>query len=237
MKEKFLPKFQEYLPIIIGALFLFIIIVFGSFSIMIFYKGFYLDEFAKTGVYDALSEKYSINNTESVGLTKSITDNIFDFFHGKSELKYFTADEKSHMQDVKNLISAMNFMYYSSAILLMILLAYFYVKFKKQSMTFIEKLSKILSYGSIASLVIIIILFVVSIFYFEQFFILFHLLFFPQGNWMFEPTSLLITIFTSRFFLDITLRIAFYALFQSIIFLIIGLWLRKHVKLYKKYRG
>jgi len=45
--------------------------------------------------YDDLSQKLSITRPEAAMVAKNMTDNMFDFFHGTSELKYFTPDEKS----------------------------------------------------------------------------------------------------------------------------------------------
>jgi len=62
-----------------------------------------------------------------------------------------------------------------------------------------------------------------SIFSFDFLFTTFHVIFFPQGNWMFDPSSLLITMFPQTFFFDISLRIFIYAMFQALIFFGIGI--------------
>jgi integral membrane protein (TIGR01906 family) len=204
---------------------------------MIFYKGFYLQEYDKTGVYDDLSQKLSITRPEAAMVAKNMTDNMFDFFHGTSELKYFTPDEKSHMKDVKFLMSEMNFVYYTSAIFFILIFVLLYLQFKKDALAFIDKLSKILYYGALACLVFLAAFFLICVFYFREFFITFHLIFFPQGNWAFDSSSLLLALFHEQFFFDITLRIFIIALIEAAVFFIIGLWLRKNVKLHKKYHG
>ena len=216
---------------IIGTICLFSVIILGSFHLMIFYKGFYFQEYYKNGVYAKLSS----NETQAMTMAQNITDNIFDYFHGKAELNYFDAKEVSHMQDVKNLIALMDMMYYLSAIIFVCIFFYIYIQFNKDIMKFLEKTYSMIIYGAIAAMVFLVLFFIITVFYFEPFFIMFHLLFFPQGNWVFAPTSLLITIFPEQFFIDITLRIFVFALVQAIVFLIIGIWVRKNVRLHHKY--
>jgi uncharacterized membrane protein len=61
------------------------------------------------------------------------------------------------------------------------------------------------------------------------------MIFFPQGNWMFSPDSLLITLFPQQFFFDIALRIFIYAMFQSAVFFGIGYWMNKQLKIVEKH--
>ena len=195
------------------------------------YKGFYYGEYAKNDVYSKLSG----NRTEGMMIAQNITDNIFDYFQGKSGLSYFSPAEKSHMKDVKFVISGLNFVYYSSAVLFLVIFFLLYIRFKKDLFKYIELTAKVLLYASVATFIFLVILFLMSVFYFNMTFTFMHLIFFPQGNWMFEASSLLITMFPEQFFFDITLRIFIYAMVQSIVFFIIGLWLTKQIKLHKKY--
>jgi uncharacterized membrane protein len=186
---------------------------------MIFYKGFYIQEYSRLDVYSHVSELQGIGRNDSVTMADDAIDNVLKYFHGSEQLRYFTPQEQSHMKDVKMLISTMNFIYYTSAIFFIIIFIILYNMLKKDLIDFIHKLSKILLYGSITSLIILIIIFL------------------PQGNWTFDATSFLITIFPEQLFIDITLRIFVFAIIQAIVFLSIGLWLRKNVRLHRKYRG
>ncbi len=230
-------KLFENTLIILMSIFLFFIILGGSFSLMMYYKGFYLSEYQKNGVYDNLAERNQINQTESVMLASNITDNLFTYFRGKSELNYFENNEKAHMKDVKSIISAMFFIYYSSAVLFIICFVVLYLKFKKESIGFIKILSKILLMGSIVALVVLVLKLLMSLFYFNTIFNAFHLLFFPQGNWVFDSASLLITIFPQQFFFDFALRIFIYSIVQAGIFLLMGWWMYKQVKLHEHYEA
>lgn len=216
-----------------SSFFLFCIIIFGSFSLMFNYKDFYYSEYEKNDVYESVAQNNNMNITESRNYVKDITENMFGFFKGKQELNHFTDEEKSHMGDVKFVISSINFIYYSSTIFFIIIFMILYLLSKKNKLLFIEHLSKIILYGSTAALAFLILLFLWSVFSFDTLFFLMHLIIFPQGNWTFPAESLLITLFPERFFFDMALRIFVYAIFQAGVFFLIGYWLRKQVKLAK----
>lgn len=221
--------------IIFSAIALFIIIILGSFNLMIFNRPFYETEYSKNNVYKSISEKYSINTTQSVAMVDDITSNIFKFFNGKEDLQNFYSKETSHMQDVKSVINTMRIIYYTSVVLFVLLIATLYFYYKKDSIAFIDYVSKTLYYSSIAQLAFFALIFFWSVFYFDALFIIFHAILFPQGNWIFDASSLLITLFPQQFFFDITLRIFIYGIMQAVVLFIIGYWLRKQIKLHKKY--
>jgi len=210
---------------------LFIIIIFGSLNLMIFNKDFYYKEYSKNNVY----EKISNNKTIAIDTTKNITTNIMKYFRSNAELEYFTNTEKNHMSDVKSLINIMQVVYYCAAVISIILFFYCYYTFKKEGVKFIRIITKSVLYSSIAAIIFLVSLFVMSVFYFNLLFMMFHLIFFPQGNWMFDSSSLLITLFPEQFFFDIALRIFIYALFQAIIFFGIGYYLNTQLKVYDKH--
>lgn len=217
--------------IIISSIFLFATIFFGAFSLMINYKNFYYAEYEKNAVYENIAERHSITIEESRIYVKDITENIFGYFKGTQDLEHFPADEASHMTDVKFVISAINFVYYSSAILFMICFVVMYRFYRRDKLEFLSRLARIMMYASGAALILLVALFLWSVFSFDSLFTLMHLAFFPQGNWMFDQSSLLITLFPAQFFFDMALRIFVYAIFQAGIFFIVGYWLRKQVNL------
>jgi integral membrane protein (TIGR01906 family) len=200
------------------------------------YKDFYYSEYEKNDVYQDVAQNKNMNITESRSYVKDVTENMFSFFKGKNELKYFNEEETSHMKDVKFVISGINFVYYSSTIFFIAIFIIIYLLSKKDKLLFIEHLSKMILYGSSAALIFLVIVFLWTVFSFDTLFYLMHIGIFPQGNWMFDSSSLLITLFPEQFFFDMSLRIFVYAIFQSGVFFLIGYWLRKQVKLSKKYR-
>jgi integral membrane protein (TIGR01906 family) len=217
--------------IILFTIVLFVIIIFGSLNMMIFNKDFYYKEYAKNGVYLELSGDKAVGEE----IAQNVTENVIKYFRNTEELKYFTETEKSHMTDVKNLIRLMQFIYYSAAVLSIILFFYCYKKFKDDKYMFIKILAKSLLYSSIVAGAFLILMFLMSIFSFDFLFTTFHVIFFPQGNWMFDPSSLLITMFPQTFFFDISLRIFIYAMFQALIFFGIGYWMNKQLKIVEKH--
>jgi uncharacterized membrane protein len=108
-----------------------------------------------------------------------------------------------------------------------------YIRVKDSSKEFITYIARTTFWGGVISIAFLVILLLMSIFYFDLLFMLMHLILFPQGNWMFPVDSLLITLFPEQFFFNMALRIFIFALFQSAIFLGIGIWLRKHLKIKK----
>jgi len=223
MKHK---KLHDKSIILLFSVALFIIIIFGSLNFMIFNKEFYLKEYSKNNVYENLPANVDANN---------VTDNIITYFRNSAELKYFTENESSHMKDVKYLIRLMQFIYYGATVISIILFVYCYQKFKDDKFEFIRVLTKSLLYSSIASIIFLVLIFLMSVFSFDFLFIGFHNIFFPQGNWMFSRDSLLITLFPQQFFFDISLRIFIYAMFQALIFLGIGYWMNKQLKIVEKH--
>jgi len=224
MKHK---KHHDKVIITLFTIALVIIIIFGSLNFMIFNKEFYIKEYSKNDVYDKLPEGMD---------AEYITTNMFKYFRGNTELQYFTEDEKNHMEDVKHLIRTMQFMYYGAAMLCIALFIYTYRYFKEDKNMFIRIISKATIYSSIISIIFLVTIFLMAVFSFDFLFTLFHLIFFPQGNWIFSPDSLLITLFPQQFFFDISLQIFVYAMFQSLIFFGIGYWLRKQLKMVDRYK-
>jgi integral membrane protein (TIGR01906 family) len=223
MKHK---EYHDKLIVILFAIALFIIIIFGSLNLMVFNKEFYYKEYSKNNVYDKLPSDID---------AEAVTDNMMKYFRGKVELQYFARDEKGHMADVKHLIRTMQLIYYGAAVVCIALFVYSYNKFKEHAHEFIRIISKAALYSSIAAIIFLMLTFLMAVFSFDFLFVIFHMIFFPQGNWMFSPDSLLITLFPQQFFFDISLRIFIYAMFQALIFFGIGYWIRKQLKMIEKY--
>jgi integral membrane protein (TIGR01906 family) len=220
-------KYIEIVILILFSLAIFLVIILGSLNMMIFNKQFYYNEHQRNEV-----DKFLPQNLDS----KNMTDNVLKYFRNSEELQYFEPLERQHMQDVKNIIITMQGIYYGAALLSIILFYFCYRLFKNDKHGFIKMLSRALIFSSIASLVFLIGIFLATVFDFSHLFTIFHQIFFPQGNWNFNPTSTLIILFPSDFFFDIILRIFIYATIQSLIFLGIGYWMYKQLKISESYR-
>jgi hypothetical protein len=181
-----------------------IIIFCSACSSLIFNHQFYHDEYVKNGVFWHIAP-----NT-----TMQITVNLFDYFHSKDSLYYFTSAEQSHLADVKAIIQA-GFLIYGLAILLLVICLVLLVReqvvrVKKQLVykRAVKSLAKVLLLAALISLILVGILAVFSQSNFSGVFQGFHQIFFPQGNYTFPDESLLITLFPQQFFLDIGQHIA-----------------------------
>jgi integral membrane protein (TIGR01906 family) len=109
----------------------------------------------------------------------------------------YTSAEISHLKDVKHYIDLMRFLLIITlTILISILLA---------SIRLPSKLTAVLTSIRAASISIIALMSIIGIavaFFWQPFFLFFHQLLFPQGNWTFSRTSSLIRLFPEIFWVD-----------------------------------
>jgi integral membrane protein (TIGR01906 family) len=168
-------------PRTIIAVILIPIIIFLFSAITVVYdSSFYTKELTKLGSSDKL-----IAANEQIG----------NYLNGSGSLDAvagLTAAEKSHLGDVKDLMNDL-------PILFLVLALVWFTLLNR-----IKEKRKVLLYGGILAAAIPLLLYVI---HFDSVFSLFHQLFFPQGNWMFSPDSLLIQIYPAQFFYDAAFRI------------------------------
>ena len=124
----------------------------------------------------------------------------------------YTSAELSHLNDVKKVMRMVNFFFYFSLIVIILMLTYY----RKEK----EELVKLLYYGGITTLVALGSIFILSLLFFNQAFTIFHLLFFPQGNWIFPIDSLLIQTFPLDFFIGISKMIFIFGLLFGLLLII-----------------
>lgn len=126
-------------------------------------------------------------------------EEVFQFLQGKEQLPAeYTALEKSHLEDVRQVMKWMDLAL--GIVLIIILSLIVYLKNKDE----VELLRKSLQYGGIATMGLIGALLLLIFFDFTTIFTAFHQLFFPQGNWMFPADSLLIQTFPVEFFIRVS---------------------------------
>lgn len=206
------------LLVILSVIFFILILFLSSFSYYFLNKNFYEKEYEKNNVYFQLGKENVMN----------ITSNLFNFFEGKEELKYFTEKEKSHLEDVKVLYNAGYVIFYLSIALFLICLIFLFFICSEKCNLFAKKLSKIFIYSSLFSVIFIIILYIFRN-NFDFMFELFHKVLFT-GNWQFGREYLLINLFTEQFFYDIAFNIFLMSFIISIIILVLGLVLKFSLK-------
>jgi integral membrane protein (TIGR01906 family) len=115
----------------------------------------------------------------------------------------FTDAEKSHLEDVKGVMNKAEFTFYG----LLLLVSGMYTINRKKRMV-----AKLLWYGGISAVAWVVVFAVLGLLSFSWLFTQFHVVFFPQGNWIFPETSLLIRTFPISFFVAVASKIAVLAI-------------------------
>ncbi len=108
----------------------------------------------------------------------------------------FTAEEKSHLEDVKTAILGAIISFF------ILVIALTYCVYKGDRHTILKK-------GSILLIAIIVIAIIVP---FDFLFEIFHKIVFPQGNYIFPPDSILIKFYPNEFFATYAISIAILSL-------------------------
>lgn len=159
----------------------------------------------------------------------SDSGNIVAYVRGDSPLTaILLPEEASHLQDVKSIFSAVFLLFYIAAAASIILLTYLFLKRRKD---FVNALL----YGSISALAVCILLALLSA-NFSPFFMAFHKIFFPGGNWAFPEGTKLITLFTEEFFRRFFSKLLFNIALQSFtLLLIVAPFSELYAKLKKRF--
>jgi len=201
------------------AIFLLILIILNTITIIylanfryyVFYENYYKKQFEQNNIYSKLPQADLALN------------NLFLFFNGKDNIDndFFNENERSHLQDVKELINKVIVIFYFlvfSEILLVFLLYHLAKKRFKKHIKFV-----LLYSGSI--ILITSIIFYLFSNNFNNLFIIFHEIFFPQGNWLFPANSNLINLFPQTFFYSFFYKLMLNSFITSMIIFTIGLLL------------
>lgn len=143
-----------------------------------------------------------LDNPDAVQPTKQLMQY---FWHKADVPNIFSADEKAHLADVRQLIS------YASYLLeiLVIIVSY----------CMINNWRKVIRWGGglLAALLLL-----AAAIPFDALFTHFHKLFFPQGNWMFAADSMLIQLYPETFFANYGIAIGIHALLAAFVFIIVS---------------
>ncbi len=196
----------------------------GSFNLILFSKNFYYYNYEKESygkLYDKGYGEFAVLNEISA---KAITNNLLGFFAGADKLDYFSDFEKSHLNDVRNVIWIVFGIYFVLILLIILFLLCMLKKLiKKHAKLMAIKL--ILKKSAFFTSGLIILLSVVFI-SFNYFFDLFHKIFFPMGNWMFPANSLLITLFPEIFFIRFFALVLFITFIKALVVFVAAKWIR-----------
>lgn len=196
-----IPKMKnsEKTFFILAIISLFIIIILAPLKFYVFNESYYDAQFKKN---DVLVEDKEL-----------VIDNLLAFFKGKETLSYFTEKEQSHLVDVRNLFNKFFLMLNISIILFIASSLTLYFLDKKE---FVNTKIKILFLSGLSAFAFMALLFLAAL-NFASIFQSFHQVFFPQGNYLFSESSLLITLFPETFFQSFFLRLLISSVILSFI--------------------
>lgn len=200
----------------IKILFILLIISF-TFSIflisaesMLYSPDFYKKEFNKNSAIKDTDTAIAINN------------GLLLYYMDKKDIPLvFTASEKSHLEDVKQLIKRARSVLIFLTLLNIALISLILANSEKLN----KDISNFLIYSGIIGLIMFLPLLLST---FSNVFVKFHLIFFSQGNWQFSQDSILITLYPLQFFYDYALKTAINSATIFIILIVIGYFLSRH---------
>ncbi len=225
--------------ILINSILLIIIILFTPLFHNVFNLKHYTTLYEENNVFSVLNKEDVLN----------ITEKMFKYFKYEEELDYldpsfqvryseesrsavafFTPDEVSHLNDVRELLAKIFILYFSSILLVIIGII---LLIDKNIKIFIRNLGKIFVISSVSILLFIAILYLLGK-NFPVLFDNFHLIFFPQGNFTFPENSLIITLFPFGFFYGFFIKIVLYSAIISAAVLAAGLIFVNIFRIFKR---
>ena len=194
---------------VIISISLFFIGVYTAIEAVGYNDHFYYSQYVKNDTPEntdiSLDDLMSITDEMQLFLQGERTDfNIYATVSGTYQ-PVFTQDEQSHMMDVQVLFLRFRLIRNLSVGVIVLLTAFMIVKYR-------YRMYRILRTAGIIDLVLLCLLLISGVFFFEQMFIAFHYLFFTNMNWSFDPLhSVLINMVPEEFFIAAATRIAAYS--------------------------
>lgn len=188
------------------------IILASSFFNVLYDPDFYSNEFKKNGVVDKIDNP-ELKSGEIVRYFSDDSGIMFQnpIIFGDEE---FSLKELEHLQDVKVIISNFRTLYVIFfTIFVVLLIGFISTLFMKYSELKVLKEKIVLFLAKLSGWSVLVELFILTLFgififfMFDQVFIRFHEILFPQGNWTFPTDSLLIMLFPQGFFSDFIVKV------------------------------
>jgi uncharacterized membrane protein len=112
----------------------------------------------------------------------------------------WTDDERSHMADVRRVFDVAKFLIPVAAFVTVI-------RLQRARLRGVRDVWALARDGAVASAIVVAAIGILSVVAFEPLFLAFHYLFFPQGNFLFPPTSNLIRLYPDWYWEGISLRV------------------------------
>ena len=162
---------------------------------------------------------------EELGVDGTIAANVVNYVNGKTGLRQeFNAAEATHLKDVKNVFGTIWLAYYSSLILLALLITYLLVTDR-----FKQIIPASMALSGVISLLLLLLIFLFSL-NFTGFFSAIHKPFFAPDTWLFPEDSLLVAAFPEKIFQSFAANLFRLIFISSAVFFGAGLYIRKKFK-------
>jgi len=185
----------------------------AALSIVSFTPVLYTHQFTKHHIYQEFPYPQPAVDAELTTL--------LHYFYGNTPLhtNFFNQKEQEHLNDVKQLLSTLLLIFYSSFFLFFPFLAH--IPHQQRAPLFIS--------ASTTTLLLALTLSIITLFNFNAFFLWFHKTTFTNTLWMLNPqTDNLINLFPQAFFYDMFIYTLTLIAFLSISLLFIGIFHLKH---------
>ncbi|MEG0681577.1 MAG: TIGR01906 family membrane protein [Eubacterium sp.] len=215
-----MDKKSRLAMILLGIVFPIIALITVSEGV-IFDRNFFVDELSKNNV--------SVSTALSSEELDKVTDQIFAFLKGQREdfnlyiekgndlhMPLFTQDEVTHMEDVRGLLKNAVIIQAIGILIFVICFIGLFIKNKRS-------LAMGMGVGSIIGIITLAILGGLFMFDFTTAFVALHRVIFTNEFWYLDPAkSVLINLVPEPYFIDLALRIGFYAVVVFLITLLIS---------------
>ena len=204
---------KRYNRIVIGvmAFLMFMISVLGAVSTSIFELNFYTKTQEKYNVAEKMNisqEEVTEATTVALLYTKGTVKDLDYIVQSKEEsFDLYSSQDKEHMIDVKNLYKGMYYVLVGSIIGLFVTIAILIFKRKEIN---VFGLTLIVNKVSMYTLIFVAMLALFAFVNFDQFWTMFHKVFFSNDLWLMNPnTDALVNLFPEGLFSDLVFRIIY----------------------------
>ncbi|HLG23646.1 MAG TPA: DUF1461 domain-containing protein [Candidatus Nanoarchaeia archaeon] len=211
-------RFLDTLKIIL-ILILPVIVLIGSARVNAFNDSFYEKKFSEYGVFAEIENAWVLHRS------------VIEFINSKSGFlpDSFKEREKSHLEDVRGVVSSARNLLIFSVISFAIIsaFAFFYINNNKK---FKEFIGKVFFHGGILTIVLSLVFLIMMQLDFGATFERFHRLLFPQGTYLFDPsTEIIVNLYPEPLFLHIGIKIALTIICISASLILAGYFMKKVV--------
>ncbi len=184
------------------VIFIPVLIVLLNFNLLVVNKSFYKSLYQKAGTYQNFKDQKVVDNA---------TDNLFGYFRGKNKLdqNFFSNQAILHLSDVKSQVRNSFFLFYFSA--LPVLILSMFLVLKKQ----IKTLANSFLISSSLTIIFVMAASIGLLNAFDNLFIKFHQALFTNNLWLFPPDDNLIKLFPEQFFVEFANQLAVNILLSS----------------------